>query len=168
MRQKGFTLVELLVALAVGSVVLMSAFGALNQVVFSTIRTRSQAIALNDVNFAAARIKEDIRMAMSTGLIDENPIPQSSLTLTWLDYTTDTGEGTDATLHSCIYTISGTELLRTYDGAMSIVGRNITSIGFTRNGKLITCSITAIGTSVQERSMTLVFSVRLMPDTVWE
>ncbi len=164
MKQRGFTLLELLVALAVGSVVLTGTLLAIHQVVYGTIRARSQMVALNDVNFAAARIKEDIMMTQSTSLIDGDPVPQSSLTLSWLDYTLFTSE--QQTFHSCMYTLSGTELLRTYDGTVSIVGRNITSIGFTRNGMEITCNITATDISVQERSKTLTFSIRMRPDVM--
>ena len=166
MRQRGFTLVELLVALAVGSVVITGTLLTIHQVVYGTIRARSQTVALNDVNFAAARIKEDIIMAQSTSLTDGYPVPCSSLTLSWVDYTLFASE--QQNLHLCMYTLSGTELLRTYDGTVSIVGRNITSIGFTRNGRVITCNITATDTSVQERSKTLTFSMRMRPDVMWQ
>jgi len=166
MRQRGFTLVELLVALAIGSVVLTGTLLTIHQVVLGTIRARSQTVALNDVNLAAAHIKEDIMMAQSTSLTDEDLIPQRSLTLMWFDYTLFTG--VSQTLHTCTYTLSGTELLRTYDGTASIVGRNITSIGFTQSGKVVTSNITATGTSIQERSRTLSFGVRMRSDTVWQ
>lgn len=157
MRQRGFTLVELLVALAIGSVVLTGSLLTFEQVFSGTIRARNQTIAVNDVNFAAARIKRDIEMAQTTNLTDA--VPQTSVTLTWIDYSQFASE--NVTPHSSTYTLSGTQLLRNYDGTVSIIGRNTTSIGFTLNGRVITTSITATGVSVQQRSKTLVFSMRM-------
>lgn len=164
MRQRGFTLIELLVAMAVSSLMLTGILVAFHEVVLGTIRARSQTVALNDVNFAAARIKVDIEMAQSTNLTDGNPVPQSSLTLSWIDNTLFTS-GTK-TPHSSMYTLSGTNLLRNYDSTVSILGRHITSIGFTRNGRVVTCNVTATDTSVQQRSKTLRFSMRMRPDMV--
>ena len=56
----------------------------------------------------------------------------------------------------------GTELLRTYDGTVSIVGRNITSVTFTKDAqddRVINVVITATGTGFLQRSKTLEFSV---------
>jgi len=96
-------------------------------------------------------------MSQNTDLTDGYPIPQSSVTMTWTDYTGFAPE--DDRNHICTYTLSGTELQRTYDGTMRIVGRNITSVGFTQNGRVITVVITATGSSVPQRSETLKFSV---------
>jgi len=164
MRQRGFTLIEVLVVLAIGSVLMTSALLTLQQVVWGTLRAGSQTMALTDVNFAAASIKEDIEMAQSTNLIDGNPVPQSSVTLTWIDYTLFTSA--TQTHHSSMYTLSGTKLLRTYDGTVSIVSRHITSIGFTQNGRVVTVSVTATGTDVPQRSKTFNFSMRMRADGV--
>ena len=153
MRQKGFTLIELLVALAVGIVLLTSALLGFQQVVVGTGRSNSQVIALNDVNRAALAIRKDLMMTQNTDLTD---VSQSSVWLGWTDYTSfETGNLT----HSSSYTLSGTELQRTYDGTVSIAGRNITSVGFTKNGRVIDVVITAAGSSDPQRSETLKFSV---------
>jgi len=62
-------------------------------------------------------------------------------------------------VHSSNYTLSGTELVRNYDGTTKIVGRHITSIGFIQNGKMITCNLTATGPGIMERVENLEFSI---------
>ncbi len=163
MRQNGFTLLELLVTLAIGSVILTASLLSLHQVVLGTDRSNSQVVALTDVDQAAHRIKEDIIMAQSANLIDGNPIPQSYISLTWTDSTTSF-TSTAKTAHSSSYALSGTLLRRTYDGTVSIVGRNITSVGFTQSGRVINLVITATGPKVQQRRETLKFSAHMRPE----
>jgi len=157
MRQKGFTLIEVLVVLAVGSVILVGIVLSIHQVVWGTGRTNSQVVALTNVNYAALFIRKDIQMSQNTDLTDG--VPRSSVGLTWTDYTGFEPE--DERNHICTYALSdnGTELLRTYDGTVSIVGRYITSLGFTQNGRVVNVVITATGTGFLQRSKTLEFSV---------
>ena len=158
MRQKGFTLVELLVALAVGSLVIVGALGAIYQVVWGTSRTNSQVVALTDVHQAALQLKKDIVMAQTTDLTDG--VPRDSATLGWTDYTSfDPEENKDHT--SAYNLLSDGVLQRTYDEATSIVGRNITSVNFTQNGRVINVVITATKGDFTPRSETLEFSVYL-------
>ena len=158
MKQKGFTLVELLVALAVGGLVIVGALGVIYQVMWGTSRTNSQVVALTDVHQAALRLKKDLVMAQTTDLADG--VPQASATLSWTDYTSfDPEENKD---HSSAYNLlSDGVLQRTYDGTMSIVGRNITFVNFTRNGRVINVVITATEGDITPRSETLEFSVYL-------
>ncbi len=158
MKQKGFTLIELLVALAVGGLVVMSAVDVIYQVMWGTSRTNSQVVALTDVHYAALRLKKDIVMAQTTDLTDG--VPQDSATLSWTDYTSfDPEENKD---HSSAYNLlSDGVLQRTYDGTTSIVGRNITYVNFTQDGRVINVVITATKGDVTPRSETLEFSVYL-------
>lgn len=156
MKQAGFTLVELLVTLAIGSVILVGASMSFYQIVWGTGRNNSQAVALTNVNQAALSIKKDLMMTQNTNLTDGNPVPQSSVTLSWTDYTGFSSENSSS--HNCQYTLSGTELRRTYDGVVSIVARHITDLGFTQDGRVINVTITATGPSVPQRSATVEFS----------
>ena len=170
MRQKGFTLIELLVALAVGGLVIMGALGAIYQVFWATSRTNSQVVALTDVHQAALRLKKDLQMTQSTDL----PIDGSTVTLLpggptatlgWMDYTSfDLEENKDHT--SSYELLDDGKLQRTYDyekpsETTSIVGRNITSVDFTQDDRVINVVITAIEGDVTPRSETLKFSVYL-------
>jgi len=162
MNQKGFTLIELLVALAVGAVIMMGIVISIHQVVWGTSRSNSLVVALVDVNHATLSIKKDIQMAQNTDLTDGDPIPQSSVTLTWTDFTGF--EGSDNKIHYSTYTLSGTELHRDYDGTVSIVSRHITSVGFTQNDRTVTVNITATGPGFLERIETLKFSMQMRPE----
>lgn len=156
MKQAGFTLVELLVTLAIGSVILVGASMSFYQIVWGTGRGNSQVVALTDVNQAALAIKKDLMTTQSTDLTDGDPVPQSSVTLSWTDYTGFSSENN--TSHNCQYTLSGTVLQRTYDGTVSIVARHITDLGFTQDGRIINVTITATGPSVPQKSATVEFS----------
>ncbi len=81
-------------------------------------------------------------------------------TLGWTDYTSfDPEENKD---HSSAYNLlSDGVLQRTYDETTSIVGRNITSVSFTQDGRVINVVITAAEGGVTPRSETLEFSVYL-------
>lgn len=155
MRQKGFTLVEVLVVMAVGGILMTGIVVGIFQVFWGTSRSTSQVTALTDIDRAALAIKKDLMMTQSTNLADNSPIPQSSVTLTWTDYS---GWASTDSNHSSSYALSGTNLVRTYDGVSSNVSRYITSVGFTRNGGFITVIITATGYGAQQRNATLKFS----------
>jgi len=157
MGQKGFTLLELLVTIAVGSVILVGALATIHQVVWGTSRTNSQVVALTDTHYAALQLKKDLEMTQTTDLTDG--IPQTSATLNWTDYTSFEEE--ENKNHSSSYALVSGELRRTYDGTMSIVGRDITSLSLTKSGRVINVAITATEGDITPRSETLEFSVYL-------
>ena len=157
MNQKGFTLVEILVAMAVGGAVMAAALLSLYQIVWGSARSNDQVAALTDVNYAALWLKYDLQMAQSTNLTDGDPVPRSSVRLSWNDNTGWVAENESG--HYSTYTLSDSDLLRTYDGNVKIVGRYIASIGFTQNGGVVTVNITAAGPGILERAEPLGFSV---------
>ena len=158
MNQKGFTLIEILFVMAVGGMVMAAALLSIYQVIWGSARSNDQVTALSDVNYAARWIKRDIQMSRYSSLVDGDPVPQSSIWLSWIDNTGFASE--NESMHFCTYTLSGTELRREYDNFESVVGRHITSIGFILNDNVIACNITATGPGATERSETLKFSVR--------
>ncbi len=164
MRQKGFTLVEMLVILAVGSVITTGALLTFYQVVWGTGRSNSQVIAATDVNQTALRLKKDLMMAHETDLTD-NVTQSGSVLLNWTNLT-----GGNITAHSISYTLSGTELQRDYDdgSVVSVVGRHITYLAFTQDGRVINVTINATGSGVPPRSQTLTFSVYRRSELVVE
>jgi len=146
MKQKGFTLIEIMAVMAVGGMIMTVALLSIYQVVWGSARTNDQVAALTDVNYASLWIKKDLQMAQYTDLTEG--VPQSSVVLSWIDNTGWAGD--NATHHSANYILSGTELVRTYDGTPRVVGRYISSIEFTQEGRVITCSITATGPGILE------------------
>jgi len=167
MRQKGFTLVELLVALAVGSLVIVGALGAIHQVVWGTSRTNSQVVVLTDVHQAALQLKKDLQMAQSA---DFDLPDGSAVKLGWTDYTSFGDLEPEERIHTSSYELFGNgELRRIYDyekpsETTSIIGRNITSVDITQDpvdDRVINVIITTTAGDMTPRSETLEFSVYL-------
>jgi len=157
MKQKGFTILELLLALAVSGILLTGAVMGIHQIAWGTDRSNSQVVALTDAEQAAFAITKDLMVTQETSLVDGSPVLQSSVNLTWIDYTGFSSS--NSTSHSSKYTLAGTELRRNYDGTESIVSRHITYLGFTQEGRFVNVVITSTGPGVRQRSETLEFSV---------
>jgi len=156
MREKGFTLIEMALALAVGTVILTGAVMGIYQILVATGRANNQVVALTDLSRAALSIRKDLLMAQTTDFVDG--VPKSSANLTWTDYTTSFGS-TTWTPHFSTYSLIGKQLRRNYDGIESVVGRNITSISFTQNGRSISVTISSSNTTPPSGIETLMFSV---------
>ena len=138
MNQKGFTIIEMVVTIAVSALVMTAALLSLCQIAWGSARTNNEVVALTNVNYAALWIRKDIQMARYSNLSEG--VPQNSLDLSWDDATGWVSEN-ETGHHSSRYDLFDTDLQRTYDGEITIVCRDITSIEFTRNGKVVTCVI---------------------------
>lgn len=157
-KTKGFTLIELVLGLAVGTVILSGAVVSIYSILVVTGRGSHQAVSLTDINQATLAIRNDLLMAQTTDFVDG--VPKSSANLTWVDYTTSFGSST-WTLHSSAYTLAGKQLKRTYDGAVSVVGRNVTSLSFIQSGASVSVAISTSNTTPPSGIQTLKFSVHL-------
>ncbi len=84
MRQKGFTLLEMLVALGIGSASLLAGVGLIFQVFYTTLDIRSSNIILTELDVSSIQIKKDLYMTHDTDLT--NGVPQNSIYLEWTNY----------------------------------------------------------------------------------
>jgi len=159
LRQKGFTLMEILVVMAVGGMIMAAGLLTMYQVIWGTARTNDQVRALTDANVATMWLKFDLQMIQDTpGLVEG--VPSNTLSMTWTNLTTSFDGQSVPVDHTIGYALNGTNLERTYDGSLpKTIGRNITSVGFTRNGDYINVSISATGPGIIGRTETLAFSV---------
>ena len=164
-RQKGFTLLEILLALVIGGVALTAALAVYFELMWGNGRIRSVAMSGMDANNAALAIQKDLVMTQSTNLTDGYP-PQSSVTFTWIDYTGF--ESSNYSSHSSSYSLAGTNLWRTYDGASEIVGRKVTYLGFTQQDRVINVVITSTEAGPPETDKTVEFSVLTRAEEVAE
>ncbi len=159
MRQKGFTLVELLLAVGISSILVIVAVALIFQAFATTIDARSRNTILAELDVATSQIRKDLYMAHDTGLTDGNT--QDSINLEWDNYTA-TSNASSFVPYSSNYARSGTNLIRTYDDneevTVSIVGRNITKITFTQHGRLIDVVITATANATRPISKSIAFS----------
>lgn len=165
-NQKGLTLIELLVAMAVGGMLLGVLVPSIFQTTRGTVLTTVEVTALNNVENAAHWINKDVRMAKETNLQEEvplvNPTPESPLTLNWTDWTDWVQE--EFRDHSCAYWLEGTDLQRNYDGTVTRVARYISDIEFSQSGTLITVTITSTPEGVPERSEKRTYRIYLRPE----
>jgi len=167
MRQKGFTLIEVLVAMAVGGILMAGVVLGIFQVSWGSLRSNDQVVALTDVNYAALWLKKDLQMAHTTGMTLGGSVvlsPENTVTLGWADFTSSFEPPEADKTHFSIYSLTDSgELWRTYDdGTPRCVGRYITYLRFTREEEMVVnVVITATGPGVSQRNETLEFGVHM-------
>lgn len=134
-RQKGMTLLELMAAMAITALIMVGALAVIFQEYGGTDIAKTKVTAAHEISNAARRISQDGMMAESTELV-EGADPVNQLTLNWIERYDFANIP-----HSSNYSLCGTELRRNYDGAEATVARNISNIGFSQSGDLLTVSI---------------------------
>ena len=154
--QSGVSLLELLVSIAIIGVIMAALSTGIYQIVKVTSRGRDRLTALHDLENAIHWIGRDGQMADATDLGDGEP-PVSTMTLTWIERC-----GTEEIAHSITYSVSGTELMRDYDGDTMRVARHVQSIQFSRSGSLLTVT-TESAPGEFDVSEQRTFMVRLRP-----
>lgn len=166
MKQQGFTLVELLVAAGIASVIMASLVPTLFQMLRSSARNAGITGALGDIDVATHWLTRDVLQGQNTDLVDGAP-PVSHILLTWEDSTTWTTNGPPVA-HYVSYTYAGTELQRDYDGQITTVGRYLTVVEFSLQGRSITLTLTSSPDSFTPRSSrTMSYILTLRPDGVF-
>jgi prepilin-type N-terminal cleavage/methylation domain-containing protein len=68
----GFTLVEMMVAIAVFSIVMVTAMSALLNVIDANSKAKSIKTAINNIHFALENISRDMRMGTEYGCLDDS------------------------------------------------------------------------------------------------
>jgi len=143
-NQKGFTIVEILVAVAISGMIASLIGTAIYQFFAVTDRGSDEIVALHDVQNAAHWLNIDGPEAVSaTG--------GATLGLTLPDASTVT------------YAVSGTDLVRTAGAAQTTVARNVTALNFDVAGKVVTMTITSAPTGGWGVSQQKIYKVYLRP-----
>lgn len=128
-------------AMAVGGMVMAGILTGIFQILYGTGEIKRESVALADIDNAAHWLTRDVVMGQSTDLVDGAP-EVSQMTMTWNDYTGWAGEEGYVS-HSVTYTYSGTELQRNYDGVVTTIGRYLTDVGFSLDGRCVTVALTS-------------------------
>ena len=126
--QKGMALVELLVAVAITGLIVGGLGTAIYMIVTATERGNDEATVLHDIRNPSYWISYDAQMAETTDLNEGALVDH--VTLEWID---EHGNS-----HYSSYSLSGTELKRTYDGMTTTVARYVSSVEFSISGNLLT------------------------------
>ena len=132
-KQKGMTLVELLIALSITGVIIGGLGAAIYTITSVTGRGNAEISVLRDIQSASHWISNDTRMARGATLTGGDPA--SGVVLVWDDI-----EGNS---HSTSYTYSGKELNRSYDGISSTIAWNVSSVKFSLNDDVLTYTLTS-------------------------
>jgi prepilin-type N-terminal cleavage/methylation domain-containing protein len=118
--QRGFTLVELVMAMSVTALIMLAATLVLYQVITNNYRTAARMTAVKQVENVVHFMVRDVQMADPSS-IQMNLSPTVVLRLQWVDW--------DSKLHTVEYSIVNGNLERQYDvGAQTAVARYIASI----------------------------------------
>lgn len=166
MRQKGFTLLELMVAIPIGAAVLLVFSYSFFQIMGSREDVSNKSVAMADIDNAIHWITQDLVMAQDTSLQD-GADPVSSFSATWSDLThwaADEG----SIDYSVNYYLSGTQLIRNYSGNITgertiIAGRYITHVGFSLDSRVFTVTLVS-QPGLAESSVNRTFSCEMRTD----
>jgi len=152
MRQgeKGFTLIEMLIALAIGSIVIGGIYSSIYQTYRLSTVSENSILVINQLENAGNLIRRDGMQATSVSFT------ANSLTLSW-NYSTY-GQGT----HTIVYTRTGTNLTRKDNaGSPVVVARNIT-VFTVASGYSVTMTASTSGFAPVSRTLTYYFKPRLL------
>jgi len=133
--QKGVTLLELIVSMAIVAMIGTGVVALINYEVKSTATARACVTASHEIEKAARWISQDGMMAENTNIADSTQLV-NNLDLNWIERYEFTNIP-----HSCSYYLNGTDLYRDYDGVVSTVAQNISGIEFSKDGDLLSVSI---------------------------
>ena len=106
-NQKGFTLIEIVIAVAITGLVVAAASGAIIQVIQST-HTSAHMNALRQVQTAGYWVSKDALQAQS---ITTGPDRGFPLTLNWTEW--------NGNVHCVVYSLEGTQLQRVENGTLT-------------------------------------------------
>ena len=148
--QKGFTLLEILVALAIGGLIVPATTAAIWQIATGTARVNTSLIVQQDLDIASSWFTRDLSQTRTTDVVDKLLVPETtpvdSMIVGWVD------ETADGSAHCVRYYVEDGLLKRNYDGGggtdcmvdgtVGIVGRYVAEIWFSRSGDFITVAIT--------------------------
>lgn len=156
--QSGFTLIELLAALAITGLIVPVVLMSIFQINRGTVQIRNDVVIQQDLDGAGTFFTRDLSQSQTTNLKCDG-LTYDTMRVDWID---ETGWGAESgtIAHSAIYSRTGTELQRTYDGGTpQIIARRIASINFRRDVgtcEFITISITS---TLGQRSAALTYLV---------
>ena len=130
-KQRGMTLIEILISLGITGVVVGGLAAAIYTIMSVTGRGNAEISLLRDIQSASYWINNDAQTARDITLT--GGVPANGMILDWDD--------SDGIPHSCNYTFSGRELIRSFNGISSTIAWNVSSIEFSVTDDVLTYTL---------------------------
>jgi len=143
--------------LGIVGVMLPGCVGLIWQEVRGAGISKNTVTASCEIGNACRCISQDCMMAQNSNLVD-GAAPVDQLTLSWREW-----YQLSAVPHASTYWLSGNDLKRDYDGVVTTVARNISSIAFSQTDRIITWRVTSTPPWFPTKTMEQTFRVRLRP-----
>jgi prepilin-type N-terminal cleavage/methylation domain-containing protein len=122
-RQQGFTLIEILGAIAILGIICIPLTMGIYQTYDISVRSASNITAINDVQTAIDWITRDAQMAQEVTIVPSSGSPLESFQLAWMDW--------DGVSHDVDYNINVVDgigqLQRTTNGRTLVIMQNVDS-----------------------------------------
>jgi prepilin-type N-terminal cleavage/methylation domain-containing protein len=143
--QKGFTLIELAIAMAIGGIIAASVTMTMFQIIDTSGRTSNHMTVVRQVQSAGYWVSKDVQMAQFiTTTDDADGLP---LVLRWTEW--------DGTSHLVTYELQDTDLVRDSDGHQDVIAQFIDSVSVDprpyTGGKLIFTVTSRLGDGSAEQ-----------------
>jgi prepilin-type N-terminal cleavage/methylation domain-containing protein len=153
----GFTLIELILAIAIAAVITGAITMTIFQVFSGSARTSNHMTAVRQVQNAGYWVSHDTLMAQKEPVIVKNDDDQlESIFLTWTEW--------NGTVNEVTYTLEGAKLWRDYDGdgQRSLIAQfiNPDQTSCVWDGNALTLTVTA---TVREQTETRIYEVMPRP-----
>jgi prepilin-type N-terminal cleavage/methylation domain-containing protein len=153
--QKGFTLIELAIAMAISGIIASSVTMTIFQIFDSSSRTSNHMTVVRQVQSAGYWVSSDAQMAQ---VVTPTPLPDPDgfpLVLNWTEW--------DGTVHVVTYELQGTDLVRDHNGQQDIVAQYIESAEVSprpyTGGNLIFAVTVTLGTGPSAQTETRTYEV---------
>lgn len=146
-------MIEIMMAMAIAGMIMPVVASSIFLITRGTVRMNNDFVVQQDIDSASNWVNRDLSQALTIDLADGAP-SVNHVRVDWTDLTGWATQGSEG--HYVEYTISGTNLMRNYDGAASIAARRIADIQFSRSGRFITVAITS---SLREQAETLSYFI---------
>ena len=164
--QRGFTLLELIVGLAVAGLVMPLIASTIFQLTKGTEQITARTVATADVASLAPWLHRDLAVARTivdpatlAPLVDCTTGTQPSIRVSWTD---QTSWGAADPEHYAEYTIEPgtTVLMREYDGVVGVVARHVTDLAFCQDTSgIVQLDVTSTVQGMSAITKSLSFSV---------
>jgi prepilin-type N-terminal cleavage/methylation domain-containing protein len=155
--QRGFTIFELLISLAIAAIVAAAAGTTVVQVVKSSNIINNNMTALNNVRSAGEWLSRDGRNANTCDSVFNLTPSSGTLTMTWTDYS--------GVLNTVVYTISSDNtLVRTYSGGAGpaqtmTAATHISAVSGSATGNTI--AVSAVTAAAGSQSLTMTYRIAM-------